>query len=242
MRRVDFTCVSFTDVRRIAGALYPAAANYRLMGDNEFNRASLLRIEKIAIALRSAIVRGLELISDPVDCRGSIDAHLRKVNASLVAALGAGASYDSRLGGAVGRWLLSEGVVPVTSVRASVEHPAPWTAHACMLSSGTAWHVHPLTPFAWIQLDAGVRRLFLAIRLLGRGDGHPQWVTKFKLEFSDDGEAWYSAATYDGNTSAQVLVEHRFPAGILARFVRLTVLEYSTHPNVRWDLLALDTE
>jgi hypothetical protein len=241
MRTLDFSCRRFDDVRRIAAELYPKAANYALLGDTAGTRAAVARIEGIARVLRDELHRAHALVQDSPDLRSAHEERARGLNALMMSALSAGLVWPDGPRVSAERWLLGDGVIASSSVSASHTHPPPWTPEYSSLTSGTGWYRNrnDVPCIDWIQMDAGSCKVFRGVRTRGRGDGHQQWVSRFRLSFSTDGLSWFSDEAFTGNTNTADIVEHIFPAGVLARYVRLYPMEWTVHACLRWDLLVL---
>ena len=80
--------------------------------------------------------------------------------------------------------------IPDSSITASTffsENPA---LHG-RLNGGSYWASTIIHPQQWIQVDLGARRHVTGIMLQGSGSlMYPQWMTAYKIEYSDDGASW----------------------------------------------------
>ena len=99
----------------------------------------------------------------------------------------------------------------------------------------------------WIQADLGSIQTVSKIATQGRNQGlsgtdHDQWVTSYKLAYSNDGSSFTyilndddSERVFTGNSDADTIVEHTFTA-IYARYVRLYAQTWNNHISLRWEL------
>lgn len=70
-----------------------------------------------------------------------------------------------------------------------------------------------------------------------------EWVTKFRLLVSSDGNDWqpYCArrghpTTFTGNTDSSTAIQQRFVVPVTTRFVRVVPLEWHGRPALRVEL------
>ena len=100
----------------------------------------------------------------------------------------------------------------------------------------------------WIQADLGSIQTVSKVATQGRNQGpsgeHNQWVTSYKLAYSNDGSSFTyvlnddgSERVFTGNSDHDSIVEHSFTA-INARYIRLYVQTWNNHISLRWELYA----
>ena len=88
----------------------------------------------------------------------------------------------------------------------------------------------------WIQVDLGNEYWINAVSLQGRGDGE-QYVTKFRIRYSlTDENGLRNLDVFEGNKDNTSVVKRVFKEPVLARIIRLYVMEYKGHPSLRWEL------
>ncbi|XP_020628619.1 EGF-like repeat and discoidin I-like domain-containing protein 3 isoform X2 [Orbicella faveolata] len=97
----------------------------------------------------------------------------------------------------------------------------------------------------WLQVDLGKITPVTHVATQGRNSFSPgQWVTKYKLQFSDDGASFLfykrqgesSDSVFDGNTDHDTVVYHHLNPPITARFLRLKPTAWQTHIAMRMEL------
>ena len=90
---------------------------------------------------------------------------------------------------------VEDGRITDSQLKASSEHDSNHGVTNARLNrpaqSGTtgAWSAKTNDANQWIQADLGFQQSVAGVMLQGRQDG-PQWVTKFKVQYSDDGVNW----------------------------------------------------
>jgi hypothetical protein len=90
-----------------------------------------------------------------------------------------------------------------------------------------------------VVLDAGAPVAVGGIASQGR-DG--AWVTSFLVDTSPDNQSWAPlGGVYAGNSDDASVVEVRSPFAVVARFVRLQVVDFFRWPSFRAALLVADT-
>lgn len=93
----------------------------------------------------------------------------------------------------------------------------------------------------WIQVDFGSPRQVSGVLLQGRGLGCcNQWVTSFRVLFSDDGEVFYSTAVIEGTFDRHTVARRFFDRPIVARYFRINPVTWFGHITLRFDLLGCD--
>ena len=89
----------------------------------------------------------------------------------------------------------------------------------------------------WIQVDLGSEYWINAISLQGRGDTYNQYVKKFRIKYSrTDENNLRNLDEFFGNNDTSTVVKRYFKEPVLARIIRLYVMEYNDHPSLRWEL------
>jgi len=87
-----------------------------------------------------------------------------------------------------------------------------------------------------IMVDLTTSLMVTGVATQGRGDSK-QWVTKYSIDTSENGEVWTAHGTFVGNFDRDTICRSRLKHPVLARFVKLSVVEYHIHPSLRWDVL-----
>jgi len=100
------------------------------------------------------------------------------------------------------------------------------------LNSLRAWTPAEDKAGEWLQLDLGT--LWNVTGALVKGHfWHLEWVTKFKVSYSKDGQKWSDVAgEFDGPTG-KTKAESKFPQPIEARYLRFTVVAWHKHITMR---------
>eukprot|EP00118_Oscarella_pearsei_P025096 m.307501 g.307501 ORF g.307501 m.307501 type:complete len:522 (+) comp42362_c0_seq1:47-1612(+) len=96
-------------------------------------------------------------------------------------------------------------------------------------------------PQQWFQIDVGYVTTITAVATQSRGDhAHQQRVTKYRLDFSNDGQTWRSyrgsdgnVKVFTGNTDAKSVVKNRLSPSVKARYVRFRPLAFFLHVSMR---------
>lgn len=109
-------------------------------------------------------------------------------------------------------------------------------------SGGIAgWAALTSNPNEWIQVDFGSPRKVTGILLQGRGEGrYHQWVTSFRVLFSDDGQVFYSTPVIEGTFDHDTVARRFFDRPIVARYFRINPVTWFGHVTLRFDLLGCD--
>ncbi|KAL9968117.1 hypothetical protein ACROYT_G026449 [Oculina patagonica] len=105
------------------------------------------------------------------------------------------------------------------------------------------WSSRPNDVNQWIQVDLDSYTKVTGIATQGR-NANNQWVTKYKLQYSDDGvnfdfyvEAGQSSPKeFDANQDSDTIVYHQFNPPIVARFIRLRPTAWHNHISMRMEL------
>ncbi|XP_052057008.1 contactin-associated protein like 5-3 isoform X3 [Apodemus sylvaticus] len=89
----------------------------------------------------------------------------------------------------------------------------------------------------WLQIDLGNRVEITAVATQGRY-GSSDWVTSYRLMFSDTGHNWQqytqedSIWTFVGNMNANSVVHHKLLKSVRTRFVRFVPLEWNPYGKI----------
>jgi hypothetical protein len=121
---------------------------------------------------------------------------------------------------------------------------APGTGHAqSTLDSPMAW-LPGVQTFAagtqWMQMDLGRSRYVSGLVTKGR-DGHNQWTTSYKVQYSLDGVSFQEHAdAFAGNTDRATKISNYLPEPVLARYVRVLPYSHYDHAAVRAAVMVSD--
>ena len=95
----------------------------------------------------------------------------------------------------------------------------------------------------WMTIDAGSGVYVYGVRTQKRSDLPAQYVTQFTVQHSTDGASWSSVdggTSFDGPTAGNVAddaIDAVFAAPVFARYIKITVQAFSSHPSMRAGLL-----
>uniref|UniRef100_A0A8C6GZA2 Contactin associated protein-like 5C n=1 Tax=Mus spicilegus TaxID=10103 RepID=A0A8C6GZA2_MUSSI len=107
-------------------------------------------------------------------------------------------------------------------------HPIPGTG---------GWSPADSNAQQWLQMDLGNRVEITAVATQGRY-GSSDWVTSYRLMFSDTGHNWQqytqegSIWRFVGNMNANSVVHHKLLNSVRARFVRFVPLEWNPNGKI----------
>lgn len=88
----------------------------------------------------------------------------------------------------------------------------------------------------WIQVNFGFDLLITSVSIQGRGDAN-YFVTKFRILYSTNGKDFINLEEFKGNSDNTSVVKRIFHRPVLAKAIRLQVLEfYGDYPALRFDL------
>lgn len=96
----------------------------------------------------------------------------------------------------------------------------------------------------WIQADLGSDRKVTGVVTQGCYM-HNQWVTSFYVSYRTDGSDELAEVTnesgdrelFQGNYDRRTPVTRRFPQPVVARFVRINIISWSSHPTMRFEVI-----
>lgn len=90
-----------------------------------------------------------------------------------------------------------------------------------------------------IMVDLTKSSLVTGVATQGRGEeDYEHWVTRYSIETSENGADWIDHGIFGGNFDNETKCMARFEHPVLARYVKLYVVDYNGHPCLRWDVLA----
>jgi len=87
-----------------------------------------------------------------------------------------------------------------------------------------------------IMVDLTTSSMVTGVATQGRGD-NPHWVKRYSIETSENGQEWIDHGNFAGNFDSDTICQSRLEHPVLARFVKLTVVEFESHPCMKWDVL-----
>ncbi|XP_072020462.1 uncharacterized protein [Amphiura filiformis] len=108
-----------------------------------------------------------------------------------------------------------------------------------------AWSARTNDGNQWIQAAFGRPTRVTGVLIQGR-PAHRQWVTKFKVQSSDDGEEWTfvqqanGESIFDGNTDQTTVVTNFFHTPVTASYIRILPTEWNNHISMRFELLGCE--
>ncbi|XP_072047054.1 uncharacterized protein [Amphiura filiformis] len=104
-----------------------------------------------------------------------------------------------------------------------------------------AWSAQTNDLNQWIQVAFNDPTWVTGVLIQGREDNVPlQWVTKFKVQYSDNGQDWNSVQEdmiFDGNTNPNEVVTNLFRTPVIASYIRIVPIEWEEHISLRFELL-----
>ncbi|CAH3029915.1 unnamed protein product, partial [Porites evermanni] len=143
---------------------------------------------------------------------------------------------------------MSDGVITDAQITASSEwNPVSHSVSFGRLYNKTgsgAWVVRISDLSQWIQADVGRQRTRITrIATQGRYN-YPQWVTKYNLQVSNDGENFQyykeqdqtTNKVFTGNTDSNTVVSHNLNPSIMTRFIRFRPLAWRNRISMRVEL------
>ncbi len=112
------------------------------------------------------------------------------------------------------------------------------------LDSPQAWSAWYNKKGEWMQIDAGKVTSIEGVITQGRAYSG-QWVTAFKVAVSDDGTTWHDVEcgrVFAANTNGETDKTNAFEKPMMARYVRLIVVNWNNHISMRAGLLLCEQE
>jgi hypothetical protein len=138
---------------------------------------------------------------------------------------------------------------PINPEECDRTYSSVWDNDACgvgfaqsMLDSPQAWS-GTIEGDIWMTIDAGSVMDVHGVSVQKRKDAPDQYVTQFTVQHSTDGASFSDVdggAVFDGPTvanGADDYIDAEFAAPVSARYIRITVQEYNSHPSMRAGLL-----
>lgn len=97
----------------------------------------------------------------------------------------------------------------------------------------------------WIQAALGRLTWVSGVEMQGRPDCCQQWVTKYKVQYSNDGIYWkfvqqtnnQGEKVFDGNTDENTVVTGLFPTPVTASYIRIVPIAWSGHISMRFEVI-----
>ncbi|XP_076341698.1 lactadherin-like isoform X2 [Tachypleus tridentatus] len=141
--------------------------------------------------------------------------------------------------GAVEDWQIS-----ASSTKSSKEAPSCSMRYARIFQpTGNAWCAGNKRPLEWLQVDLGVPTKITSLMTQGRADGK-EWVKSYLVSHSMDAFHWSfcqdtygSRQVFAGNVDSHSIKQSYFRDPVIARFVRIHVLEWHGHPSMRLEVV-----
>ncbi|XP_072018874.1 uncharacterized protein [Amphiura filiformis] len=112
-----------------------------------------------------------------------------------------------------------------------------------------AWSAQTKDGNQWIQAALGSPTWVTGVLIQGRADiCCPQWVTKFKVQYSNDGNYWtfvrqtnnQSEMIFDGNTDQNTIVTNLLPTPVRASYIRIVPTAWKGHISMRFELVGCE--
>ncbi|XP_038060527.1 lactadherin-like [Patiria miniata] len=158
----------------------------------------------------------------------------------------------------VGPFGMEDGRIPDASITASsmwsnrADHgPTRARLNLQVRGGAAAWcNDEASDPDPWIQVDFGSNVIITGVITQGRGDGNwRQWVTEFKVAYSNDGQEWTDVTDdgsstpmkFPGNSDKNTRVTTTFPKAFQARFLRILPTQHHTHSSMRFEVLGCNS-
>ena len=128
-------------------------------------------------------------------------------------------------------------------ITASSEYNPDHSVKGCKLNKlitsepwhASAWVASKSDEKKYIEVNFGKEYLINGISIQGRGDCN-QYVTKFRVLYSLDGNNFVNLSEFKGNTDNVNIVKRRFPIPVYATAIRVQILECYDYPALRFDL------
>ncbi|THD27537.1 Coagulation factor 5 8 type C terminal [Fasciola hepatica] len=112
--------------------------------------------------------------------------------------------------------------------------------------SNKGWCPRRQDTLQWLQIDVGPPTQITGVIMKGRGDTkRPQYVTRFKLSYSNDTRLWYfykdaaplDPRVFEGNNDRVVERVHYLASPFIARYVRIHPIDWRSRIAMRVGLL-----
>ncbi|PFX33163.1 Neuropilin-2 [Stylophora pistillata] len=146
---------------------------------------------------------------------------------------------------------MESGAIKDAQITASTQwddNHAPQRARLNMKLTGVkrgAWLSRVKDLKQWLQVDLGSYTTVTGVATQGRNGHWPeQWVTKYRLQYSNDGVNFHyykekednSFKLFDGNQDTDSIVYHKLARQITARYIRFIPVEWRNHISMRLEI------
>ncbi|XP_072017843.1 lactadherin-like [Amphiura filiformis] len=142
---------------------------------------------------------------------------------------------------------IEDGRISDDKLKASTQYSAAHGAINARLNHPGVWIAHPNDINQWVQVDLGNVTHVTGIMIQGRVDAD-QWVTKFQVQSSKNGNCWKYVKTangqgdmeFNGSTDRNTVVVVLFHSPVRASFIRIRPTAWHNHISMRFEVLACD--
>lgn len=140
---------------------------------------------------------------------------------------------------------LSEGAFSASSFWQNHQGYKPANAKFSFTTTESNWSAGSNNPNQWLQVDLGYNAVIRAIGTKGRCTRAQQWVTSYKLSYSEDGSNWKfykqngADVIFRGNNDINTEVHNKLPHEIVARFVRFHPVTWRQHITMRVEIYGI---
>jgi hypothetical protein len=110
--------------------------------------------------------------------------------------------------------------------------------------SAGAWAAGYQNTNQWIQVSSITPQFWAGVMTQGRAD-KDQWVTSYKVQYSDDGVNWQyvdNGEIFTGNTDRNTLQTSLFSTPVVARTLRIVPQTWYGYLSLRFDAIIQTTE
>ncbi|EFA84072.1 hypothetical protein PPL_03145 [Heterostelium album PN500] len=105
-------------------------------------------------------------------------------------------------------------------------------------NASSSWHALTADDKQWVTLSSPVPVEFHQIQTQGRGDDDlSQWVTSYKIRYTEDGVNWVDGQTFQANTDRHTVVTNTLCPPIVARSIAIHPLTWQGFVTMRFDAL-----
>jgi len=104
-----------------------------------------------------------------------------------------------------------------------------------------AWSAKQNDQNQWLQADLGSNKNITHLATQGR-NGHDQWVTSYKVEYSDNGASFYcyqehgTDKIFTANSDRDTIVYNVVSPPITARYIRIVPRAFLNHISMRMEI------
>lgn len=127
------------------------------------------------------------------------------------------------------------------NITASSEYGVNHSVLGCKLGKDSprpnhaaAWCAKSDDKNPWIQVKFPIPLHLSSVVTQGRGDAN-QYVTRYRVLVSQDGENFMHTWEFTGNSNNTTPEPRKFPRPVRALYARIQILEYVGHPSMRFD-------